>query len=144
MAWRKITGGLAGFLLWWFLFFVAGIGIGVVLPDYREAARLMFQEGDMSGYTTPLLLCNYFLFITNGLIVGLVTTLLSKSRFPVYILTGVFFTYMIVNHYVLEWDSFPGWYNLMVPFIVAGAILLGCLVCKSGSENTHQESDVSV
>jgi hypothetical protein len=34
---------ILGLVLWWFLFFAVGIAFGSLWPEYREAARLMFE-----------------------------------------------------------------------------------------------------
>jgi hypothetical protein len=125
MTWRSIASVLLGFALWWFLFLAVGIGFGAIWPEYREAARLMFQEGDLSGFRTPLLFMNFVLFIVVGLVVGWVAAVVGKSRIPVLVLASVLLIYAIVNHYILEWDQFPAWYNLIVPLVVSGPIVLG-------------------
>lgn len=122
---RAIVGVLAGLVLWWFLFFAIGIGFGLVVPEYGEAARMMFQEQDTSGFTTPLLFMNWVLFVIAGLVVGWATSLIGRSRQSTPVLSAAFLIFMVVNHYVLEWDSFPVWYNLIVPLIIAGTILVG-------------------
>ena len=137
MIWRTLAGVFLGFALWWFLFFAIGIGIGFVSPEYREAARLMFQQNDMSGYGTPQLLSNYLLFLIAGVIVGGTATLIDKGRAAALALTALFFLYMVINHYVVNWDQFPAWYNLIVPIVVAGSIYLGhVLIRNSGRKNS--------
>jgi hypothetical protein len=32
---------------------------------------------------------------------------------------------MLVNHYFIEWDAFPAWYNIVVPFVISLSILAG-------------------
>jgi len=131
MPWRPIAGFTVGIALWWFLFFAIGIGFGLVWPEYREAARLMFQEDDMSGFGTPQLLLNFVLFLLAGTIVGWVVTLIAKGRTPALVLTGLMLVLMMINHYILEWDSFPAWYNLIVPLIISGAIFAGSRLVRS-------------
>ena len=50
---------------------------------------------------------------------------IGRSRMPMLVLAGLFLVMMMVNHYVLEWDALPAWYNVVVPFVIAAAILLG-------------------
>ena len=134
MNWRIIGSVAVGLAVSVFLFFAVGIGFGFIWPEYREAARMMFEENDMSGYTTGLLLLNWVLFIVNGIVVGLVTGIVGRSRLPALILASLMLVLMVINHYVLEWDSFPAWYNLIVPLIIAGSIVLG------GRLRTRKES----
>jgi hypothetical protein len=131
MTTRSIAGVFLGLALWWFLFFAIGIGIGFLSSDYREAARLMFQENDMSGYGTPQLFLNYVLFVIAGVVVGGVATLIDKGRAAALALTALFLLYMVINHYVMNWDQFPAWYNLIVPVVVAGSIYSGHLLMRS-------------
>jgi hypothetical protein len=125
MAWRTVTGVVIGLVLWVFLFFAVGIGIGQVLPEYREAARLMFQESDTSGFGTPQLLLNFLLFTLVGLVVGWVATVVGRNRVPALALGVLFLVWMLVNHYFIEWDAFPAWYNIVVPFVISLSILAG-------------------
>ena len=132
MGWRPFASVILGLALWWFLFFAIGIGFGSLWPEYREAARLMFEAGDLSGFVTPMLFLNLLLFFVAGLVVGWVAALVGKNRVPALVLASLFLIYMVVNHYILEWDQLPPWYNLIVPLIVSGSILLGSwLVSRS-------------
>ena len=125
MAWRSLAGVVLGLALWVFLFFAIGIGIGQLSPEYREAARLMFQEDDMSGFHTPQLLSNFLLFVITGLAAGWVATVVGKNPAPGLVLSVLFLVLMTINHYILEWDRFPAWYNLVVPLVIALPILAG-------------------
>ena len=125
MTWRAIIGVVLGLALWAFLFMTIGIGIGQVSPEYREAARLMFQEDDMSGFGTAQLLLNFLLFSVTGLVVGWVATVVGRNRVPALALGVLFLVLMVINHYVVEWDRFPAWYNIVVPFVISVSILAG-------------------
>jgi hypothetical protein len=125
MTWRTTLTGLLGLVLWWFLFFAIGIGFGLVWPEYREAARMMFESGDTSGYRTPLLLLNLVLFTLIGLATGWFAAYVGRSRMPGLMIAALLLLYMLITHYLLEWDSFPAWYNLIVPWIAVGAIVAG-------------------
>jgi len=122
---RAIAAVFVGGFVWWFLFLAVGIGIGALWPDYREAARFMFQEDDLSHFTTPMLLANWVVFLGAGVGSGCLASLIGRSRTPLRVLAGLFLVVMMVNHYVLEWDALPAWYNVVVPFVIAAAILLG-------------------
>ena len=128
MAWRSIACGVLGFALWWLLFFAIGIGIGLVWPEYRDAARVMFQEGSFRLFTLPMLIANLLLFTVAGLVVGWISTHIARSRTPALVLVALLFIYAVVEHYVLLWDKLPAWYNLIVPVVIAGFIWLGSRV----------------
>ena len=130
MAWRSMSAVVLGLILWIFLFFVIGIGIGQVSPEYREAARLMLQESDMSGFGTPQLLLNFLLFVIAGLFVGWLATMVGRNRVPAIVLSVSFLIVMMINHYILEWDSFPAWYNIVVPFAISISIAAGSQIRK--------------
>lgn len=125
MTWRRVAAAALGFTLWWFLFFAVGIAIGALWPAYREAGRSMYQEGDLSLFVTPMLFANLLVFVVAGAAVGSVTTLVGKSRIPARLVAAVLFIYAAINHYLWEWDQLTPWYNVIVPFVVAGSILLG-------------------
>lgn len=141
MVWRPIAGGVLGFALWWFLFFSIGVGIGMLWPEYREAARVMFREGDLRLFTTPMLFANFFVFTVAGIVVGCISTLLGKSRIPALVLAALFLIYAVINHYVLEWEQLPPWYNLIVPVVIAGFIWLGGRVVNLRTETSEDAAN---
>jgi len=122
---RTVAGFLTGLLIWWFLFLAFGIVFGLLWPDYREAARFMFSTGEFSHFTTPMLLLNYLVFLIGGVVTGWLTTLISNHRTPAMIVALLYLSYTIFDHYHLIWDKLPGWYNVIVPWVIACAIVLG-------------------
>ena len=125
MTWRTIVGAIAGLVLWWVLFFVIGVGIGLLWPEYRAAARVMFQERSFLLFTLPMLFANLALFAVAGLIVGRLSTLIARSRMSALIVAVLLLIYAVIEHYILLWDKLPGWYNLIVPLVIAGSVWLG-------------------
>lgn len=125
MVLRRIIAVVAGCALWMFLFFAVGIGFGLVWPAYAEAARYMMQESDLSHFTTPMLFLNWTLFVIDGLLTGLGTTLIGRERLPALIVTALLLVYGMINHYFLVWTELPRWYNLIVPFVIAVPVALG-------------------
>ena len=125
MTWRPIAGVILGFAVWWLLFFAIGVGIGQLWPEYRDAARVMFQERSFRLFTPPMLIANLLLFAVAGLVVGCVSTLIGKSRTSALVLSGLLFIYAGIEHYRLLWDRLPPWYNLIVPVVIAGFVWLG-------------------
>ena len=99
----------------------------------------MFEDGDLSLFVTPMLLANLFLFFVAGKVVGVVSTLVGKSQIPAFVLATLFLIYAAINHFVLEWDQLPPWYNLIVPFVISGSIWLGSRIAISRSEVSVRE-----
>ena len=129
---RTVSGFLTGVVLWWFLFFAIGIGTGMLWPDYREAARFMFREQDLSHFTLAMLCLNLVIFTVEGLITGWLTTFISRSRTPSLIVGLLFLLHMGVNHYYMVWGKLPDWYNIIVPLFISGSIALGGRLVKAG------------
>lgn len=98
----------------------------------------MYQEGDSSLFATPMLFANLFLFVAAGAVAGCVTTLVGRSRAPAQTVAAPLFVYAVINHYVLEWDQLTPWYNVIVPFVVAGSIWLG------GRLRTRKANDAAI
>jgi hypothetical protein len=117
--------------MWYLLFFALGTGVGLLWPEYREAAHVMFQEGTFLLFTTPMLAMNLAVFTVAGLIAGWVSTLVAKNRKVALLLTTLLFIYGAIEHYILLWDQLPSWYNLMVPLVMAGSVWLGSRINTS-------------
>jgi uncharacterized membrane protein len=122
---RAIAGVVTGAILWWAFFFAIGTGTGLLWPAYREAARLMFAAGDFSGFTTPMLFLNLVLFLAIGVAAGWIAALIGRHRFTAPVVALLYLLYTGFNHYFLVWDKLPDWYNVIVPFVIAGSIVLG-------------------
>lgn len=122
---RPIAALVAGCAIWWFLFLAVGIAFGLLWPDYREAARLMFDEDDLSHFTTPMLFVNFVVFAAAGIVAGWLAALIGGSRLATLSLTLLFFIVMAYNHYVRVWEALPAWYNVVVPVVIAGTVTLG-------------------
>lgn len=112
---------------------VVGIAFGLLWPDYREAARFMFSEDDLSHFTTPMLFLNFMVFISAGLVMGWLVSVISKNRIAGLVAGLLYLLLMGFNHYVLVWDELPGWYNLVVPLIISGSIVLGSRLVRTAS-----------
>ena len=130
---RTVVGVLAGCLLWWFFFIAVGIGFGLLWPAYREAAHVLFTEADSSHFTTSMFLLNYLVFVIAGMIVGWLTAFIGKSRTPAMVVALLYLCYMVFEHYYLAWDNLPHWYNVIVPLVISGSIMLGGLFTKNPS-----------
>jgi hypothetical protein len=125
MTWRTAIGVLLGLVLWWLLFFVIGVGIGLVWPDYREAARAMMQEQSFRLFTTAMLLANYLLFAVAGLVAGCVATIVDKSGRAALVTAGILLLYAGAQHYIRLWNQLPDWYNLTIPIVISAFVWLG-------------------
>lgn len=125
MVLRAILAIVVGCALWYCLFMAVGIGIGLLWPDYRAAAALMFDADDFSLFTTPMLFANMLVFVAAGLGSGWLAAWIGKRPLPAQILSGAMLVLMLYNHYIRVWDDLPAWYNLVIPLIIAGAIYVG-------------------
>ena len=125
MTLRRIAGVLAGCVLWIFFFYAVGIAFGLLWPAYAEAARFMMQESDLSHFTTPMLFLNWLVFVIDGLLTGIGATLVGRERLPSLIVGGLLLVYGMINHYFLVWTELPAWYNVIVPFVIAGPVVAG-------------------
>jgi hypothetical protein len=134
MLWRVAIGVLLGLAVWWLLFFAVGIGIGLVWPDYREAARVMMQEQSFRLFALPLLLANYLLFAVAGVVAGRVSTAIDKTGKAALISAGLLLIYAGVQHYIRLWNQLPDWYNLTIPVVISVSVWLGGRV-KTPSPN---------
>jgi hypothetical protein len=127
---RPLIGFIVATAVWWFAFLAVGIGFGLVWPAYRLAARFMFQESDLSHFTTPMLLVNYVVFLIAGVLVGALATGIGRSRIPALLVALVYLIYATWNHYFAIWGQLPDWYNLVVPWVITLSIILGSRIVR--------------
>jgi len=119
---RAAGGVLLGLALWWLLFFALGIGIGLLWPQYRDAARVMMQERTFQLFTTSMLFTNYLVFATAGAVAGWVSAAIArKSSIAI---AAILFVYAGLQHYLLLWNKLPDWYNVTIPLVIAGSVWL--------------------
>lgn len=130
MNFRPVAGVATGFILWWVLFMAIGIAFGIAWPAYRAAAHLMFEKGDFSLFSTTMLFLNWVLFTIDGLATGWLVSFIARNRIAVLVLALVALAYMGFNHFYLVWGKLPDWYNIIVPFVIAGSIATGGLLTK--------------
>lgn len=131
MTFRSIAAVLAGIVIWQGLFLLAGIGCGLVWPDYQMAAQQFFDSGDFGLFTVPMMLTNLAFFAIVGTVSGRLVTFLGASRKSAFILAGLGLAYGLFDHYYLEWNVLPNGYNLVVPWILSGSIYLGARLSPS-------------
>lgn len=125
MNFRAIAAVIAGGVLWYVLFMALGVAIGLVWPDYQQAAAEFFEREDFGLFSFPMMLMNLLLFAIAGKLTGWFVAALGASRKPALVLAGLFFALALFDHYYLVWNVLPSWYNLLVPWIVGGSIYLG-------------------
>ena len=130
---RTIAAVVAGIAAWMVGFYAIGISFGLLWPAYAEAARHMFREEDLSYFTFPMYFMNWTIFIGTGFLAGWVASRIGRNRIAPLVVAGFWFLYGIVEHYWLVWDKLPAWYNVIVPFIIAGPIFLWSRLGKSAA-----------
>ena len=122
---RKIAAVVGGLIAWSLLFWAVGIGFGLLWPAYRLAAREFFASGDFSLFTVPMMLTNCALFALCGLAAGWLVVRLARSSRAGLAFVAILFAYGALNHFWQLWGVLPDWYNLVVPFVMAGSGWLG-------------------
>ncbi|HEY7841837.1 MAG TPA: hypothetical protein VIC61_09735, partial [Gammaproteobacteria bacterium] len=85
-------------------------------------------------FTTPMLCLNLLLFLTIGVATGWLVSAIARNRTAAQVLTLIAFAYMGFNHFYRVWDMLPDWYNVIVPFVIAGSIALGGWFRKHASK----------
>ena len=130
---RIAVGVLLGVALWCVLFMLFGVGVGLLWPEYREAARVMMQERTFLLFTVPMLFTNYFVFTAAGLGAGWVSAAVSKTSKSALATAVLLFVYAGSEHYVMLWNKLPDWYNLTIPIVIAGSVWLGGMFARSRS-----------
>lgn len=138
MRWRAVAGVVAGFVAWWVVFIVIGIGFGLLWPAYREAARPALGEGDFSAFSTAMLLLNFGLFTIVGLLTAWLVWLIGRSRIAVWVVALLYLLLMTFDHYVMVWGRAPDWYNIVVPLVISGSIAIGGLLLGSARSATRE------
>lgn len=127
---RAIGSVVLGLALWPVLFMAVGVGFGLLWPDYRAAARTFFATQDFSQFTLAMMLLNFVLFAVIGAVSGWLVARVGGTRTAGLVLAGIWFAYAAVNHFYLQWGNLPDWYNLVVPWIIGGSIVLGSRLAK--------------
>jgi hypothetical protein len=122
---RPAAGVVAGTFIWWFLFMFVGTAFGMLWPDYRAAARHMFETGTFTLFTTPMLCLNLLLFLVIGVATGWLVTAIARNRIAAQVLALIALAYMGFNHLYRVWGMLPDWYNVIVPFVIAASMVLG-------------------
>ena len=125
MTFRVVAGVVVGIVAWWLLFLGVGIAFGLLWGDYRLAARAFFSDQDGGHFTTAMLLLNWLVFIIAGAADGWLVSLISRKRIAGLVVAALYLLYTLFDHYYLLWHNLPTWYNLIVPWVIAGSILIG-------------------
>jgi MFS family permease len=129
---RAMGSVVLGLAIWQALFMAVGIGFGLLWPDYRLAARTYFASQDFSQFTVAMMLLNFALFAIVGAICGWLVTRIGGTRTAGLVFAALSFAYGAYAHFYREWGNLPDWYNLIVPWIITGSIVIGAR-CSSAS-----------
>lgn len=137
MTLRAVAAVVGGIVVWSALFMIVGIAFGLAWPDYRAAARLFLENQDFSLFTIPMMLTNFVLFSIIGLAAGWLAAAIGRSRLAGLVLAVLLFAYGLFEHYYLLWNDLPTWYNLVVPWIIAGSICIGSHFASPKRDTSH-------
>lgn len=130
MNFRATGAVILGIAAWPVLFTVVGVGFGLLWSDYRLAARTFFASQNFSQFTLGMMLLNFVLFTVIGAVSGWLVARVGASRTAGLVFAGICFAYGALNHFYLLWGNLPDWYNLAVPWIMAGSIVIGVRQAK--------------
>ena len=78
-----------------------------------------------------MLLLNFMVFSITGLVVGWLVSYISKNRTPALVVALLYLLYAVFEHYYLVWDKLPDWYNVIMPWIISGTIVLGSRIFRT-------------
>jgi hypothetical protein len=127
---RSVLSVIAGAIVWMAGFFVLVSLVAVLWPDYVVHGRLWTQQGVFTF--TPLMACfNLLSWALAGIAAGWVAMKIAKRREAVWVLAGLIEIYVVALHVVLNWATFPWWYNLGVVIPAIPAILLGARLART-------------
>ena len=122
--WRAALGFLAGAVAWMAEFFAMTFLVAFAWPDYAAHGRTWFQSGVFT-FEPPMAVVNVVCWALAAVGGGWLTAAIARRREPVWALAAVLAAYLGALHLVLEWPTFPWWYNLGVALPAAPAVMLG-------------------
>lgn len=121
---RGILGFVVGVVVWWMGFFGLARLLYLSWPAYATTAHEFMVTG-VSGFTTPMHGCNALFWVLAEIAAGWIAVFIARRREAAWVLAAVLMTFVSFMHLYLEWDRFPGWYNLAVALPSGPAVLLG-------------------
>jgi hypothetical protein len=121
---RAALAFVVGAVVWMAAFFVLTIAVAFVWPAYRAHGRTWFESGVFT-FEPPMAALNVLCWVLAAVLAGWLTAAVARRPEPVWVLAIVLEGYLAVVHLILEWSTFPWWYNLGVVLTAAPAVLLG-------------------
>jgi hypothetical protein len=121
---RAALAFVLGAVVWMAAFLLLTIGVAFVWPAYRVHGRTWFESGIFT-FEPPMAVLNVVCWVLAAVLAGWLTGAVARRPEPVWALAVVLEGYLAVLHLILEWSTFPWWYNLAVVLTAAPAVLLG-------------------
>lgn len=121
---RSIIGVVVGALAWMFVFFFVAFLFALLWPAYGAMGRAWFEQG-VFGFTAPMAVCNLIVWAVSAMAAGWVAMKISRNPRAVWTLAILIGLFLACIHLLLEWRTFPWWYNLGVVLPAIPAVLLG-------------------
>jgi len=121
---RAVLGFIVAAVVWMAAFFVITFAVAFVWPAYAVHGRTWFESGVFT-FEPPMAAFNVVCWALAAVLAGWVAAAIARRREAVWALAAVLAVYLGVIHLLLEWSTFPWWYNLGVVLSAAPAVLLG-------------------
>jgi hypothetical protein len=121
---RAVLGFVVAAVVWMAAFTVLTFGVAFVWPAYAVHGRTWFESGVFT-FEPPMAVFNVVCWALAAVLAGWVAAAIARRREAVWALAAVLAGYLGVIHLLVEWSTFPWWYNLGVVLPAAPAVLLG-------------------
>ncbi len=121
---RAVLGFVVAAVVWMAAFTALTFGAAFVWPAYAVHGRTWFESGVFT-FEPPMAAFNVGCWALSAVLAGWVAAAIARRREAVWALAAVLAGYLGVIHLLLEWSTFPWWYNLGVVLPAAPAVLLG-------------------
>lgn len=116
--WRKILGGVAGYLGWWLIGTIGFVSLRVLWPDYASVEQAMTFTFSMQ---ISRLLVGLLCSVGAGIIVYLVVR--QRSVVPWGLGIVLLIQFLFVHYFI--WAKFPIWYHAFFLLTLAPTVVLG-------------------
>ena len=122
---RAIAGVIVGIVVWWLLFYVLEINFWLLWAGFGSMMGQASAGARYDPFATAVLLLNISLVLIDGVVVGWLVSKISRNFASVSVVAGFFLLYWLWKTYHQYPGSTPSWYHVSVPWVIAGAIVLG-------------------
>ena len=122
---RAIAGVIVGVIVWWLLFYVLEIYLWMLWVGLRSVTGQTLAGVRFDPFPAVAVVLNILLFLIDGVAVGWLVSKISRNFVAVLVVAGFFLLYWLWKTYQHHWGASPNWYQVLMPWIIAGAIVQG-------------------